>query len=59
MVTKDGIIKRTDATDFDNIRSTGIRAITLREGDELVFCALSNGKLYHFDCNRKWPRYSL
>jgi DNA gyrase subunit A len=43
MVTKDGIIKRTDATDFDNIRSTGIRAITLREGDELVFCSLSNG----------------
>lgn len=43
MVSKNGIIKRTDATDFDNIRSTGIRAITLREGDELVFCSLSNG----------------
>lgn len=43
MVTKEGIIKRTDATDFDNIRSTGIRAVTLREGDELVFCSLSNG----------------
>ena len=44
MVTRDGIIKRTDATEFSKIRATGIRAITLREGDELVFCALSNGE---------------
>jgi DNA gyrase subunit A len=43
MLTKEGIIKRTDAMSFDKIRSTGIRATTLREGDELVFCALSNG----------------
>jgi DNA gyrase subunit A len=43
MVTREGIIKRTDAGDFAKIRATGIRAITLREGDELVFCSLSNG----------------
>lgn len=43
MVTREGIIKRTDASDFSKIRATGIRAITLREGDELVFCSLSNG----------------
>lgn len=43
MLTKYGIIKRTDASDFAKIRSTGIRAITLNEGDELVFCALSSG----------------
>lgn len=43
MVTREGIIKRTDASDFAKIRATGIRAITLREGDELVFCSLSNG----------------
>jgi DNA gyrase subunit A len=43
MVTRDGIIKRTDASDFAKIRATGIRAITLREGDELVFCSLSSG----------------
>lgn len=43
MLTRDGIIKRTDATEFSNIRTTGIRAITLREGDELVFCSLSSG----------------
>jgi DNA gyrase subunit A len=43
MVTKDGIIKRCDATEFSKIRATGIRALTLKEGDELVFCSLSNG----------------
>ncbi len=43
MVTRDGIIKRTDAMEFSKIRSSGIRAITLRENDELVFCQLSSG----------------
>jgi DNA gyrase subunit A len=43
MVTREGVIKRTDAGSFTKIRATGIRAITLREGDELVFCSLSNG----------------
>jgi DNA gyrase subunit A len=43
MVTREGIIKRTNASDFAKIRATGIRAITLREGDELVFCSLSSG----------------
>lgn len=43
MLTKQGIIKRTEANDFAKIRSTGIRCVTLREGDELVFCSLSSG----------------
>ncbi len=43
MVTKAGTIKRTDAMAFAKIRSTGIRAITLHDNDELVFCALSTG----------------
>lgn len=44
MLTKQGIIKRTKATDFSKIRSTGIRAATLKDNDELVFCALSSGE---------------
>ncbi|MDR3551165.1 MAG: DNA gyrase subunit A [Candidatus Babeliales bacterium] len=44
MLTKNGIIKRTDAMAFAKVRATGIRASTLREGDELVFCAVSTGK---------------
>ncbi|MBT3455735.1 DNA gyrase subunit A [bacterium] len=43
MITKKGVIKRTDAQSFAKIRSTGIRALSLREGDELVFCSLSTG----------------
>lgn len=46
MVTRKGIIKRTDAGGFTNIRSTGIRAVTLHEDDELIFCALSSGNEY-------------
>ncbi len=43
MVTKKGIIKRTDAQSFAKIRSTGIRAVGLRDDDELIFCSLSDG----------------
>jgi DNA gyrase subunit A len=43
MLTKQGTIKRTQADLFTKIRTTGIRAITLNEGDELVFCAISSG----------------
>lgn len=35
-VTKEGIVKRTAMTEFENIRQSGKIAITLREGDELV-----------------------
>jgi DNA gyrase subunit A len=34
--TKKGIVKRTNLSEFKNIRSVGVRAITLNEGDELV-----------------------
>lgn len=44
MLTANGVIKRTDAASFTKIRSNGIRAITLREKDELVFCSLSSGE---------------
>lgn len=43
MVTKEGVIKRTEAEAFANVRSTGIRALSLREEDELVYCDLSSG----------------
>jgi len=43
LVTRQGIIKRTEASLFMKIRSTGIRALTLNEGDHLAFCALSSG----------------
>jgi len=36
MATREGYIKRTCATDFENIRSTGIIAASVDEGDALV-----------------------
>ncbi len=35
-VTRKGMVKRTVAALYANIRSTGIRAVTLKEGDELM-----------------------
>ncbi|MFC5134837.1 MULTISPECIES: DNA gyrase subunit A [Haloferacaceae] len=43
MVTRDGYIKRTAVDEFDNIRSTGIRAIRLEDGDELVDVEVTDG----------------
>ncbi len=34
--TKNGIVKRTNLAEFSNIRSRGVRAITLDDNDELV-----------------------
>ncbi|WP_457561475.1 DNA gyrase subunit A [Caminibacter pacificus] len=34
--TKNGVVKRTNLSEFKNIRSTGVRAITIDENDELV-----------------------
>ncbi len=43
MVTKNGTMKRVDAMRFANIRTSGIRAITLEPGDDLAYCAVSSG----------------
>ncbi|SMO78652.1 DNA gyrase subunit A [Halorubrum cibi] len=43
MVTRDGYIKRTAVDEFGNIRSTGIRAIRLEDGDELVDVEVTDG----------------
>lgn len=41
--TKNGIIKKTELIQYKNIRSTGIRAIILNDGDELIAVARTNG----------------
>ena len=61
-VTKDGLIKRCNLSEFDNIRKSGKIAITLKENDELIavlktngseFIAIasSNGRMVRFDEN--------
>ena len=43
MVTKHGIIKRTDLEQYRNLRKSGIIAINLDEGDELAWVRLTDG----------------
>lgn len=41
--TKQGIVKRTDLQSFENIRKGGLFAINIREDDELIGVALTDG----------------
>lgn len=44
MATKKGIIKKCKLSLFSNIRETGIIAITLREGDEIIAAKITTGE---------------
>lgn len=44
MVTKKGIIKRTDINEYQHIRQNGIIAINLDEGDELAYVEITDGE---------------
>ena len=61
-ITEKGIAKRTPISDFQNIRTTGIRALTLKDGDVLhnvlkttgnqdIIIGASNGKAIRFNEN--------
>ncbi len=43
-VTSKGIVKRTQAAEYKNIRQNGIIAINLKENDELINVQITNGK---------------
>ena len=43
MATKNGIIKRTELSEFTNLRKSGLIAMVLREDDELIGVALTDG----------------
>jgi len=61
--TKNGVVKRTNLAEFKNIRSVGVRAITLDDNDELVtakiatkdaknlFIVTKKGMCIRFDIN--------
>ena len=44
MATKNGIVKKTKIEAFENIRKTGLAAITLNEGDELIEVKATSGE---------------
>ena len=43
MITKQGVIKKTDMTSFINIRKGGLNAVNLRENDELISVFVTDG----------------
>ena len=60
--TQKGLVKRTNLHEFENIRTSGKIAITLKEGDQLlsvkkttgndeIMIASSNGRMIHIDEN--------
>jgi DNA gyrase subunit A len=53
MVTKRGVIKKTELAAFSNPRSTGIIAIGIEEGDDLIDVQLANGRQEIFLGTRK------
>jgi DNA gyrase subunit A len=48
MVTKHGVIKKSELTEFDNPMSRGIIAVGLDEGDELISARITFGDNYIF-----------
>jgi DNA gyrase subunit A len=43
MVTRKGVIKKTSLAEFQNIRTNGINAVNVDDGDELLDVILTNG----------------
>jgi DNA gyrase subunit A len=48
MVTKHGVIKKSELTEFDNPMSRGIIAVSLDDGDELISAKITHGNNYIF-----------
>ena len=42
-VTRQGIVKRTKESEFSNIRQNGLKALNLKDGDELINVIRTNG----------------
>ncbi|CAH1855703.1 DNA gyrase subunit A [Convivina praedatoris] len=43
-VTRQGVVKRTAVSEFENIRTNGLKALTLRDGDEVLNVLITNGQ---------------
>ena len=44
MATKKGLVKKTSLREYNNVRKSGLAAITLREDDELIEVKFTDGK---------------
>ena len=44
-VTRQGLVKRTELSEFDNIRKSGKIAIGLKDDDELIYVGITTWKM--------------
>ena len=44
MATRNGMVKKTDISEYQNVRKTGLTAIVLRDNDELIEVKVTNGE---------------
>ena len=44
MATRNGMVKKTDILEYQNVRKTGLTAIVLRDNDELIEVKATNGE---------------
>lgn len=44
MATKNGMVKKTELGDYENVRKSGLQAINLREDDELIEVKVTNSQ---------------
>ena len=52
MITRLGVIKRTELNEFANVRRSGLKAINLDDADDLVEVKLTDGKMDMIVCTR-------
>jgi len=53
MATRNGVVKKTPLVEYSNVRSGGIIAVKLDEGDKLISVALTDGKKDVFLASRE------
>ncbi len=41
--TKNGLIKKTKLSEFDSVRQNGLKALNIKEGDQLIAAKITNG----------------
>ncbi len=57
LCTKKGVLKKTELEDFSNPRKTGVNAITIQEGDELLEAKMTDGNCGDHVGSEKRPRH--
>ena len=58
-VTRKGVVKRTDLTAFSNVRSAGIIALGIDDGDALVAVQITDGTQGRAPLHRAGHEHSL